>query len=239
VPAKQLDEVVWADLCQVLLDPTQIASALERAQTGAWLPQELQARQATLQQALAGLERQQERLLTAYLGEILDLSEFERKRRELAQKQEALRAQHQQLAALTQQRIELGRVAASLDTFCQQVRSGLATATFEQKRQLVELLIDHVVVTDEEVEIRYVIPTSSQGARQPFCHLRLDYRKRLFARLWLSAGGAGRDRNLSGVLQPAPAPSVAGVSDSCGSVFRRKQSLKRGGHTFKTPSSVS
>lgn len=176
IPARQLDELVWSDLCQILLDPVQIASALERAQAGAWLPQELQARQATLQQALSSLERQQERLLTAYLGDVLELPEFERKRRDLAQKQETLRAQQQQLLALVQQRIELGILATSIDAFCQQVRSSLATATFEQKRQLVELLIDHVVVTDEEVEIRYVMPTSEKGARQPFCHLRLDYR---------------------------------------------------------------
>ena len=48
-------------------------------------------------------------------------------------------------------------------------------ATFEQKRQLIELLIDRVVVTGEEVEIRYAIPTSSKGETFRFCHLRLDY----------------------------------------------------------------
>ena len=30
---------------------------------------------------------------------------------------------------------------------------------FEQKRQVVELHVDRVVVTNEEVEIRYAIPT--------------------------------------------------------------------------------
>jgi hypothetical protein len=51
----------------------------------------------------------------------------------------------------------------------------LEQASFEQKRQLVELLIDRVIVTNEEVEIRYVIPTSSASERVRFCHLRLDY----------------------------------------------------------------
>jgi hypothetical protein len=32
-----------------------------------------------------------------------------------------------------------------------------------------------VIVSDEEVEIRYVVPTSSDGPHQPFCHLRTDY----------------------------------------------------------------
>jgi site-specific DNA recombinase len=39
----------------------------------------------------------------------------------------------------------------------------------------VELLIDRVIVSDEEVEIRYVVPTSPEGPHQPFCQLRTDY----------------------------------------------------------------
>jgi site-specific DNA recombinase len=176
VPAQQLDDLVWADLCAVLTDPQQIAVALERAQTGAWLPQELQARQATTSQAIAGVERQQERLLTAYLADILALAEFERKRRELEQKHASLQGQLHQLNALAQQRIELCQVATSIEAFCAQVRMGLENATFPQKRMLVEWLIDQVVVTDDEVEIRYVVPISPNGVRQTFCQLRLDYR---------------------------------------------------------------
>jgi hypothetical protein len=63
----------------------------------------------------------------------------------------------------------------SIEAFCQRVQQGLAEATFEQKRQLIELLIDRVIVTNEEVEIRYVIPTSSRSEHVRFCHLLLDY----------------------------------------------------------------
>lgn len=63
----------------------------------------------------------------------------------------------------------------SIEAFCQRVQQGLAEATFEQKRQLIELLIDRVVVTEEEVEIRYVIPTSPTSEQLRFCQLRLDY----------------------------------------------------------------
>src|SRR6266700_7921873 len=56
IPAGQLDELVWADLCALLTDPGQVTHALIRAQAGAWLPQELQARQATIRQAPGRLE---------------------------------------------------------------------------------------------------------------------------------------------------------------------------------------
>jgi hypothetical protein len=52
---------------------------------------------------------------------------------------------------------------------------GLGQASFEQRRQLVELLIDRVVVTDGHVEIRYVIPTTPGSTKTRFCHLRTDY----------------------------------------------------------------
>jgi site-specific DNA recombinase len=35
---KQLDEIVWADLCELLMHPESIRQALERAQSGEWLP---------------------------------------------------------------------------------------------------------------------------------------------------------------------------------------------------------
>ncbi len=160
IPAGQLDELVWADLCALLADPAQVAGALARARGGAWLPQELQARQATVRQALGQLERQQQRLLDAYLAEVVALAELERKRQELDRRRATLLAQQRQLDAVTQQRLELRAVADGIEAFCQTVRAGLATATSAQRRLLVELLIDRVIVTNDEVEIRYVLPIS-------------------------------------------------------------------------------
>jgi site-specific DNA recombinase len=176
VPADQLDELVWADLCAVLTEPQHVEAALARARGGAWLPQELQARQRTIEQAVSGMERQETRLLDAYLGGALELPEFERKRQELGQRRKVLQGQYQQLEVQASERLEVAQVAGAAERFCAGVRAGLAQATFEQKRHLVELLIDQVIVADEEVEIRYVMPISPTGARQPFCHLRLDYR---------------------------------------------------------------
>jgi hypothetical protein len=69
----------------------------------------------------------------------------------------------------------VGGIAQSMTQVLQQLRVGLGQAGFEQRRQLVELLIDRVVVTDGQVEIRYVIPTTPGSTRTRFCHLRTDY----------------------------------------------------------------
>jgi hypothetical protein len=54
-------------------------------------------------------------------------------------------------------------------------KRGLEQASFEQKRQLIELLLDRVVVTNEKVEIRYVIPTSANSEHTRICYLRSNY----------------------------------------------------------------
>ena len=86
-----------------------------------------------------------------------------------------LLAQQHQLDAAARQKLELGAVADGIEAFCQAIRAGLATASFEQRRQLAELLIDRVIVTGDQVEIRYVLPTSPEGPHRPFCQLRKDH----------------------------------------------------------------
>jgi len=161
----------------VLTDPEHIATALKRAHGGEWLPQDVQARHGSLRRALAHLQRQQQRLLDAYLAEVVELSEFERKRHALRRREESVREQQRQLDAIARQHLDLQAIATSTEVFCRQVRAGLKEASFAQRRTLVELLIDRVIVTGDEVAIRYVVPTSPDGPHQPFCHLRKDYRE--------------------------------------------------------------
>ena len=167
-PATALDLLVWQDVCQILRQPALITHELARAQTGEWLPQALQARRQTLKHALAQLERQQERLMEVYLAEIVSRAEFERKRQELSQSHYGLAQQLRQLEAHTQKQIEVVELSQSIEAFCQRLEPTLDQLDFAQRRQLVELLIDRVIVDDGKVEIRYAIPTSPKGECHPF-----------------------------------------------------------------------
>jgi site-specific DNA recombinase len=175
IPADQLDQLVWQDVCHVLQHPRVIEQALQRALGGAWLPQAMQARKEQLRKTKASLKAQLERLTEAYLAGILPLAEYKRRRHEVEQRMEAVDHQARQFEVQVQQHLELTDLAHSSTEFCQRISRGLEQATFEQKRQLVELLIDRVVVTNEEVEIRYVIPISSESESVRFCHLLTDY----------------------------------------------------------------
>ena len=174
-PADQLDALVWQDLCELLAHPDWIGYALERAHGGHWLPQELQARKEMLHHAQTALAHQLDRLTEAYLREVIPLAEYQRRRQDLAQKQHALAAQETQLEAQVDRQEKLAGMVTSIEAFCQRVQSGLAEATCAQKRTLVELLIDRVIVDNGDVEIRYVIPMTPHGETTRFYQLRKDY----------------------------------------------------------------
>jgi len=174
-PAQELDDLVWQDLCHVLEHPESITQALEQAHGGNWLPQELQARQEQLRKAQTRLKQQLGRLTEAYLAEVIPLVEYQRRRRELEQKYQSLETQEKQLLIQINRKQELSGLTTTVESFCKRIKDGLENANFEQRRRLVELLIDRVIVNDGDVEIRYVIPTSPSSEHIRFCHLRTDY----------------------------------------------------------------
>ena len=175
IPVHQLDELVWGDLCQLLVHPEIIATALQRAQGGCWLPQELQARRENLRRGQVALQTQMDRLTEAYLNQIIPLPEYQRRRADLDHKFQGMQDLEKQLVHQVDRRNELSGLTASIEDFCRRIQNGLENASFEQKRKLVELLIDRVIVQNENVEIRYVIPTSPASEHVRFCQLRKDY----------------------------------------------------------------
>jgi site-specific DNA recombinase len=175
IPANQLDALVWRDLCAVVAHPTVITQALQRAQGGHWLPQALQARREQLRKGRVHLAQQLDRLTEAYLVNVIPLAEYQRRRHALEQRMQAWDTQAQRLEASADRQAERAACITSLEDVCQRVQQGLVQATFTQKRHLVELLIDRVVVTNEDVEIRYVIPTRPRSEHIRFCPLRKEY----------------------------------------------------------------
>src|SRR3712207_2188561 len=66
----------------------------------------------------------------AYLGEVIPLAEYQRRRQDLERRNESLASREKQLQAHSRQRMELAGVAGSIEDFCERVHSGLAEATF-------------------------------------------------------------------------------------------------------------
>jgi site-specific DNA recombinase len=166
IPTARIDALVWEDLRQLLSEPAVLQDAVLRFREG-WLSgEERQAHRRDLRHRRAQIQRRIERLVDAYQAEVLTLEELQARRGQLETRLAELLRDEQVIEAETVQLEHLQTLAARVEDFWAAIAEGLEDAGFAQRRALVELLIDRVVVDGEDVEIRYVIPLSGAARRK-------------------------------------------------------------------------
>src|SRR5438270_1915449 len=165
IPTDRLDPLVWADVCAVLSEPTVLQDALHRAHAGNLSGDERAAQLRDLHRRMVQLERQIQRLVDAYEAEALTLDELRARRARLEERLAGLRRDEQRHRAESSREAQVEVVAGRIEEFRAAVAQGLEHATFAQKRALVELLIERVIVDAPDMEIRYVIPLSGLARR--------------------------------------------------------------------------
>src|SRR6266545_3572384 len=95
---------------------------------------------AQISSVRASVARQRQRLLEAYLAEVIDLACFQRQDRGLAGQETDLLAREREVTAQGERLVQVSAIAQSTTQVLKGLRVGLGQASFEQRRQLVELL---------------------------------------------------------------------------------------------------
>ena len=175
VRSDRLDTVVWDALCQWLQDPEVLRAELDvlnGTSTGMW---DVEGKEAErLRSSRDEWERQIQRLLDAYQAGGIQLSELKERRSDLEARIQATERRLEELEVANRQLVKIDDLLESVDTFAQRLREGLEHLSFEERRKVVRLLIERVVVRGEEVTIEHVVPIEGR-----FSGLRLDRRDEL------------------------------------------------------------
>jgi len=146
--ADHIEPHVWQALSALLRDPTRLEAAWaahrDATQPASGEVQTWQARRTHLQQ-------QEQRLLDAYQCGVLELAELQT-RRELLQRE--LRRLAARLAQVTT------KTPANLDlvAFTQRIERALQAPDIKTQQEVIRLLIERIVVTDNEITIEHIIP---------------------------------------------------------------------------------
>ena len=156
---EDLDAAVWDHVRRLLDDPAALAAQFEeRARQADALDAGAGAASQKCEALLRRLDREEQRLLDAYQAEAIDLDELKRRREQIRGRRAVLTAQRDQEQRLHRERQAAKEVWADLTAFCQRVRSRLDEATLAEKQRILQLLIDRVIVGEDALEIRHVIP---------------------------------------------------------------------------------
>ena len=156
---EELDAAVWGHVRRLLDDPATLAAQFEeRAKQAEASETGAHAAGQKCEALLRRLDREEQRLLDAYQAEAIDLDELKQRREQIRGRRLVLTAQRDQEQRLCAERQTAKEVWADLTAFCERVRSRLDEATLAEKQRILQLLIDRVIVGEDALEIRHVIP---------------------------------------------------------------------------------
>jgi chromosome segregation ATPase len=160
VNSEDAENAVWQAVAKLLQEPERLAQAW--ADLNAPEPPN-QREIKRLEHRSRQLERQWQRILDAYQDGLL-------KKEELAQRKQALDQEQVQLQSLLDQAQEISlqnqnrlQTIQDFADFSQRMLAVLENPTEEVKREVIRLLVDHIVVDDDAIVIHHIVPITENG----------------------------------------------------------------------------
>ena len=158
---------MWQAVTEALQQPKVLAEGYQRSMAKAASPHSLAAERKQLSVALKRLKAQEDRATDAYVGEAMGLDRYKVEMDKLRQQKSDLDRRHRELDQRQQQEQHSRSALDHIDRFCRQVTQGLDALTFEEREQLLKLLVEKVTVEDGRARIETVIPTGPENLRNP------------------------------------------------------------------------
>ena len=157
-----LERAVWGHVRDLLADPDRLTAQFRHFAADADRnASREQGPERRLVARLDGLRRADARLLDAYQAEVISLEELTERRRQLDGQRCGLERQLEQQRDLRRQRTEAQELLLDLAAFCERVRGRLDEASFTEKQAILQLVVERVIVHEDNLEIRHVIPLRS------------------------------------------------------------------------------
>ena len=167
--ADALETLVWQAVKELVLSPQQVLVSYQE-QRDAWLQGECEQEHRALEREGETLDHRRQRLLDAYEIGAISLEELVRRRQRLEKAQREL-ARRQAEWEQRQQRWAGFDVALSeLEKYREIVQESLESLTFEQRREILTLLVEEVAVFDDRVVVRHIL-SSDSALRSPLPNL--------------------------------------------------------------------
>ena len=160
VSASTLDSTIWQSLCQALAHPDRLVSELRKVQeqrstTGDFRQQEFNR----LKRELEKKNKAEERLLEVYLSdEQMTLEQYKGRVDRIRVEKREIETEKQQIERQMKKTIDLDKIEEQIKFLHAHISSRLDMLNFDEKKRIVDLLVDRVIVIGNEVKIEGIIP---------------------------------------------------------------------------------
>jgi len=156
IQADLIEPMVWDALQKLLDDPQRIEEAWFALHQQQAEPSDL----LFLQRRRKSLIKERERLIDAYQAEILSLEELTLRHNDIAEESHSV---DERLAKVSQP----SPLQLSLQTFTQRIQLALQASDFQTRQDVIRLLIERIVVSDDTLSIDHIVPLSDNSRLHP------------------------------------------------------------------------
>lgn len=165
--ANELEQVIWEQVRKLLEDRKPLVQQFQQFSQQADLNDSPQLNEISKVAAqLKRLDNEEKRLIDAYQAEIFSLTELGERRRQLVLRRQSLEAQREKARRQMAEVAQSQQVLSDLTSFSERIKHSLATASFEEKQAILQLVVERIIVGEDSLEIHHVIPLRTNLSAQ-------------------------------------------------------------------------
>jgi site-specific DNA recombinase len=163
VRADYLDQVVWDHITALLADPALIRAEIDKRLAQARTSDPVTRQRTQIEQALAKATTSITAIVEAYSEQLITIDELRAKMPHLRAREANLRGQLDTLDAQAADRDAYLKLADDLEGFLARLRGSAATASTDDRRRVLRLLVKDVLIGPEKITIRHRIPARQRA----------------------------------------------------------------------------
>jgi len=165
IRADELDQLVWAEVRQLLEDPERVRAEIDRRLEALRTEHPAARRREALERDLTRAGGAIERLIEAYQEQLISLDELRARMPALRKRQTTLQAQLNALEGELHDAETYLKLADTLEGFLTRLSDGLDELTLDEQQRILRLIVREVVIggDDDKITIRHSIPTPNGG----------------------------------------------------------------------------
>jgi site-specific DNA recombinase len=159
-----LDSFVWTEMLRLLDDPALIQTELDRRMEAAKRADPLRKRGESLQREQVRIQKNIDRLVTAYQESLVTLEQLRQRMPDLRRQEQAVQSELVSLAEAAADQSKYLRLVETLGEFRGRLRARADSLIVGERQKILRLLVKEILVGKETITIRHSIPTRHSGA---------------------------------------------------------------------------
>ncbi len=158
-----LDSFIWTEILRLLDDPALIQAELDRRMEAAKKADPLRRREESLQRAQVRIQKNLDRLVTAYQESLVTLEQLRQRMPDLRRQERTLQSELLSLAEAATDQSKYLRLAETLVDFRSRLRARAESLEVAERQKILRLLVKEILLGKEMITIRHSIPTPHSG----------------------------------------------------------------------------